>query len=57
MNLKNSPLSRTPPKDFLPPGIAKSSPPKTSHLSVPKKQVTAPQKRGSKDEEQFDMDM
>ena len=42
MNLKNSPLGRTPPKDFLPPGIAKNSPPKSTSLSVPHKQVTQP---------------
>ena len=63
MNLKNSPVARTPPKDFLPPGIAKgSSPVSSSQLSVsPKSQFTkpapAPKKSVSKDEEQFDMDM
>lgn len=61
MNLKNSPLGRTPPKDMLPPGIAKNSPPMSSHLSVPPKQqqqqLQQPRKSVSKDDEQFDMDM
>lgn len=56
MNLKNSPLGRTPPKDCLPPGIAKNSAP----LSVsPKQRTLVVPKKASvpKDDEQFDMDM
>lgn len=63
MNLKNSPLGRTPPKDLamLPPGIAKNSPPMSSLLSVSPKQtapvVVVKKPAPPKDDEQFDMDM
>lgn len=57
MNLKNSPLGRTPPKDCLPPGIAKNSPPMSTVLSVPPKQVTAVKAAAKDVDEQFDMDM
>lgn len=58
MNLKNSPLGRTPPKDCLPPGIAKNSPPMSTVLTVPPKQVTVVKKSAAENvDEQFDMDM
>lgn len=70
MNLKNSPLSRTPPKN-LPPSISKSpssgcsnqkqftshSPPKNSNVSKTAAKAPASAVRKTNDDDQFDMDL
>lgn len=59
MNLKNSPLSRTPPKNFIPSGLVRGNPhsPVTKPIVANGLSRSPPSSSSDDHQEQFDMDI